>query len=42
MVHVCLCIYHPDEDRAEVKTCWTNMSDEYLLLIVQFVGSDTV
>jgi hypothetical protein len=41
-VLVCLCIYLTDEDPIEVETCRRNMTNDYLLLSVQFVVSDTV
>jgi hypothetical protein len=41
-VLVCLCIFLPYDDLVEVERCNRNMTNDYLLLIVQFVESNTV
>jgi len=39
---MCLCMYLPDSNLAEVETCGRIESDYYLLLVVQFIESTTV
>lgn len=39
---LCLCIYLPKEGLVESETGKRNMRNDYLLLTVQFVVSDTV
>jgi len=42
-----MCLYAfvynaPDDDLVDVKTCKRNVTNDYLLLTLQFVGSSTV